>query len=61
MLKGIEYETVLVRMVMAFAAAIAVVMALICLMGIQLTSCNPVVLVFGVVTVGAIFTVSAYI
>lgn len=61
MLKGLEYETVLVRMVMAFAAAVAVVLALIFLMGIQLTTCNPAVLVFGVVTVAVIFTVSAYI
>jgi len=61
MLKGLEYETVLVRVVMAFAAAIAVVMALVLLMGIQLTTCNPVVLVFGVVAVGTIFTISAYI
>ncbi len=61
MLKGLEYETVLVRIVMAFAAAFAVVMALIFLMGIQLTTCNPVILVFGVVMVGVIFTVSAYI
>ena len=61
MLKGLEYETVLVRMVMVFAAAIAVVIALIFLMGIQLTSCNPVVLTFGVLAVAAIFTVSAYI
>jgi len=61
MLKGLEYETVLVRMVIAFAAAVAVVIALVLLMGIQLTTCNPVVLVFGVTAVGVIFTVSAYI
>ena len=61
MLKGLEYETVLVRMVMAFVAAIAVVMGLILLMGIQLATCNPVVLVFGVITVGVLFTVCAYI
>lgn len=61
MLKGLEYETVLVRMVMAFVAAIAVVMGLILLMGIQLATCNPVVLVFGVVAVGVLFTVCAYI
>ena len=61
MLKGMEYETVLVRMVMAFAAAIAVVIALILLMGIQLASCNPFVLTFGVLAVAVIFTVCAYI
>ena len=61
MLKGLEYETVLVRMVMAFAAAVAVVIALILLMGIQLTTCNPVVLVFGDVAVGTILTISASI
>ena len=61
MLKGLEYETVLVRMVMAFVAAIAVVMGLIFLMGIQLATCNPAVLIFGVVSVGVVFTVCAYI
>jgi len=61
MLKGLEYETVLVRMVIAFVAAFAVVMALVLLMGIQLTTCNPVVLVFGIATVGTIFTISVYI
>lgn len=61
MLKGLEYETVLVRMVMAFVAAIAVVMGLIFLMGIQLATCNPIVLILGVVAVGVLFTVCAYI
>lgn len=61
MLKGLEYETVLVRMVMALVAAIVVVMGLIILMGIQLTTCNPFVLTFGVVAVTAIFTVSSFV
>lgn len=61
MLKGLEYETVLVRMIIAFVAAIAVVMGLVFMMGIQLATCNPAVLMFGVVTVGALFTVCAYI
>lgn len=61
MLKGLEYETVLVKMVMAFMAAIAVVMGLVLLMGIQLATCSPVVVAFGIVTVGVIFIVSAYV
>ncbi len=61
MLKGLEYETVLVKMVMAFMAAIAVVMGLVLLMGIQLATCSPVVMTFGIVTVGVIFIVSAYV
>lgn len=61
MLKGLEYETVLVKMVMAFMAAIAVVMGLVLLMGIQLATCSPVVVAFGIVTVGVILIVSAYV
>ena len=61
MVKGLEYETALVKMVMALVAASVVVLALILLMGIQLTSCNPLILAFGVISVAAIFTVSAYI
>lgn len=61
MLKGLEYETVLVRIVMAFVAAVAVVACLIMLMGIQLTSCNPAVLVFGVVSVTVIFIVGSLV
>ena len=60
MLKGLEYETVLVRMVMALVAAMAVVMGVIFLMGIQLTSCNPFVMGFGVEVVAMLFTVCAY-
>ena len=61
MIKGLEYETVLVRMVVALGAAAAVVLGLILLMGIQLTNCNPIVLVFGVVTVAVLFTVCTII
>lgn len=61
MMKGLEHETVLVRMAMAFGAAVAVVMGLILLMGIQLTTCNPFVLVFGVVAVTTLFTICSII
>ena len=61
MLKELEYETVLVRVVMAVVAAVAVVMGIILLMGIQLTTCNPAVMLFGVTAVAALFTVCAYI
>lgn len=61
MLKGLEYETVLVRMVMAFAAAVMVVMGIILLMGIQFATCNPGVLAFGVVTVTVLFVVCSFI
>lgn len=61
MLKGLEYETVLVRMVMALVAATAVVIGVIFLMGIRLTTCNPLVMGFGVVVVAMLFTVCAYI
>ena len=61
MLKGIEYETVLVRMVMAFAAAVMVVMGIIFLMGIQFATCNPGVLAFGVVMVTALFVLCSFI
>ena len=61
MVKELQYETVLVRMVMALIAAIAVVMGLILLMGIKITTCNPVILVFGVVTVSVLFWICASI
>ncbi|MBQ8279592.1 MAG: hypothetical protein IJZ23_07100 [Roseburia sp.] len=61
MLKGLEYETVLVRMVMAFAAAVAVVLGLILLMGVSLTNCNPFILIFGVTAVTALFMVCSVI
>ena len=61
MLKGLEYETVLVKMVMAFGAAVLTVLGLIFLMGIQLASCNPVVLIFGVSAVTMLFTVCSLI
>ena len=59
--KELQYETVLVRMVMALIAATALVMGLILLMGIQLTTCNPFVMTFGVVTVAALFWLCASI
>jgi len=55
MIKELQYETVLVRMIMALIAAIAVVIGLILLMGIQLATCNPLVMTFGVVSVAALF------
>jgi len=61
MVKESQYETVLLRMVMAFIAAMAVVMGLILLMGIQLTTCNPLVMAFGVGTVAVLFWVCASI
>lgn len=61
MIKGLEYEAVLVRMAMAFCAAVAVVIGLILLMGIQLTTCNPFVIAFGVISVTALFTVCSII
>jgi len=61
MLKELEYETVLVRMAVAFVAAIAVVMGLIFLMGIQLATCNLFVLVFGVAIVTLLFWICTVI
>lgn len=61
MLKGFEYETVLAKMVIAFAAAILVVIGLILLMGIQLTTCNLVVLVSGVSVVTVLFLICSLI
>ena len=61
MIKELQYETVLIRMVMALIAAIAVVMGLILLMGIQFATCNPGVLLFGVITVGVLFWICASI
>lgn len=48
-------------LVKEFTAAIAVVMGLILLMGIKITTCNPVILVFGVVTVSVLFWICASI
>lgn len=61
MLKELEYETVLVRMVMALAAAFVVVLGVILLMGISLASCNPLVLVFGVAAVTALLMIGSFI
>ncbi|MBR3769461.1 MAG: hypothetical protein IKL06_02900 [Lachnospiraceae bacterium] len=61
MLKGLEYETVLVKMVMSFAAAVLVVLGLILLMGIQFATCNPAVLVFGVFAVTVLFLICSII
>ena len=61
MLKGLEYETVLVRMVMAFAAAVLLVMGIILLMGIQFTTCNPGVFTFGVLTVMVLFVICSFV
>ena len=61
MIKELQYETVLVRVVMALVAAIAVVVGLILLMGIQVATCNPGIVLFGVVTVGGLFWICASI
>lgn len=61
MLKGLEYETVLVKMVMALGAAAVVVLGLVFLMGINLVTCNPIVLAMGVVSVSALFLVCSLI
>ena len=61
MLKGIEYETVFVKMAMAFVMAVMVVIGLILLMGIQFATCNPAVLVFGVVAVTILLIVGSVI
>jgi len=61
MLKELEYETVLVRMVIALAAATAVVIGLILLMGIQFATCNPAVIMLGVITIAMLFMVCANI
>lgn len=61
MLKGLEYETVLVKMAMAFAAAVFVVLGLIFLMGIQFSSCNPFVLIFGVSAITVLFGICSLI
>ena len=47
-LKELPYETVLVKVVMAFVAAVIIVLSVIFLMGINLATCNPLVLAFGV-------------
>ena len=55
MIKELQCETMLVRMIMALVAAVAVVMGVILLMGIRVATCNPIVMVFGVVTVAILF------
>ena len=54
-------NTVLVRMVMAFAAAVLVVMGIILLMGIQFATCNLGVLACGVLTVMVLFVICSFI
>lgn len=61
MLKEFGYETVLVRMVMALAAAFVVVLGVILLMGISFASCNPFIVVFGVTIVTFLFMVASAI
>lgn len=61
MLKGLEYETVFEKMVMAFAAAVMLVVGLILLMGIQVATCNPAVLTLGVVIVTILLAVGSVI
>ena len=61
MLKGLEYETVLVKMVMSFAVAVLVVLGSILLMGIQFATCNPAVLIFGVFAVTILFLIGSMI
>lgn len=61
MLKGLEYETVILRAVFAMAAAVVVILGLIALMGIQLMTCNPLILLFAVAAVTALFWICSMI
>lgn len=61
MLKGAEYETVLVKAVFAMVAAVVVVLAVIGLMGINLVTCNPVILLVGVAAVTALFWICSLV
>jgi len=61
MLKGLEYETVFVKMTRAFVAAVMVVLGIILLMGIQLASCNLSVLIIGVAAVTILFMIGSSI
>ena len=54
MLDMVRYEEMLVKAVLSFAAAIAVVLCGIGLLGIELVTCNPMLLAGGVCTVAFI-------
>ena len=61
MLKGLEYETVFSKMIMAFVAAVVVVLGVILLMGIQLMTCSPIILSVGVAVVTALLWICSLV
>ena len=61
MWKDIAYEEVLVKMVQAFIVAVVVVMCFILLMGIQFSTCNPAILLFGIAIITILFTIAAVV
>lgn len=54
MLDMIRYEEMMVKAVLSFGVAIAVVLCGIFMLGIELTSCNPLILAGGVSVVALI-------
>ena len=49
MLEMVKYEEMAAKAILSFGTAIIVLLGGICIMGIELTSCNPMVLVSGAV------------
>ena len=52
MLKEVEYEMVLVKMILSFTAAVALMAVVVLLMGIRVATCSPAVLFASVGFVG---------
>lgn len=61
MLKELQYGTVLLKVVRALIAAVVVVLGVILLMGINLVTCNPVILAFGVISVTVLFCICSFV